>query len=62
MNFTYYESLLQDVVRATVAFTDTGNSVEGKSVMEGLPVYGSETTEIEIKDNNSNTLNLRLSL
>ena len=60
MNFTYYESLLQDVVRATVAFTDTGNSVEGKSVMEGLPVYGSETTEIEIKDNNSNTLNLRL--
>ena len=38
-SFSYYESILQDVVRATVSFVDTGDSVDGKTVMEGLPVY-----------------------
>jgi hypothetical protein len=40
----YYESLLQDTVRATVSYVDTGATVEkdGKlvSAMDGLPIVG----------------------
>ena len=52
VNFSYYESILQDVIRASVTFTDTGDSVDGKTVMEGLPVYGTEKASIHIQDNN----------
>ena len=38
INFAYYESLLQDCIRAQVSFMDTGNSIDRKTVMEGLPV------------------------
>ena len=48
VNFSYYESILQDVVRANVSFTDTGDSVDGKTVMEGLQIYGSERASIKI--------------
>ena len=36
----YYESILQDTVKAEVTFIDTGNSIDGKSVIEGLPLVG----------------------
>ena len=54
--FQYYESLLQDSVRSTVSFTDTGDSVNGKSVMEGLPIYGTEKVSLKIEDNNDGVL------
>jgi len=60
VNFSYYESILQDVVRATVTFTDTGDSVDGKTVMEGLPVYGTEKASIHIQDNNKKEIKLEL--
>ena len=60
MNFSYYESILQDVVRATVTFMDTGDSVDGKTVMEGLPVYGSEAASIWIEDNNKKSIKVKL--
>ena len=59
-SFSYYESILQDVVRATVSFVDTGDSVDGKTVMEGLPVYGSEKASIKIQDNNENVIEVEL--
>ena len=59
-SFSYYESILQDVVRATVSFVDTGDSVDGKTVMEGLPVYGSEKASIKIEDNNKKVIEVEL--
>ena len=64
MSFTYYESILQDCVRSTVTFTDSGDSVEsdGKkmSVMEGLPVYGTERADITVSDNNKGVIKVRM--
>ena len=59
-SFSYYESILQDVVRATVSFVDTGDSVDGKTVMEGLPVYGTEMADIHVEDNNRNSIRAEL--
>ena len=52
----YYEGILQDGVKATFVFTDTGNSIDGKTVMEGLPFVGTENFQLKIKDNNNNEL------
>lgn len=62
----YYESILQDTLRATVTFTDSGNTPSegggdglGKSVKEGLPIDGEETVYISIADNNGNSLDFK---
>ena len=36
----YFESILQDTIKATVIYADSGDSVDGKSVIEGLPLVG----------------------
>ena len=51
VSLMYYESILQDSVKVDFIFTDTGNSVDGKSVMEGLPIVGTEDFELEFEDN-----------
>ena len=56
----YYESILQDSVRATVTFADTGNSIDNKTVIEGLPMVGQEKVFLKFRDNNEQTLNLVL--
>ena len=38
----YYESILQDSVKMDIVFTDTGNAIDKKSVLEGLPLVGTE--------------------
>jgi hypothetical protein len=43
----YYESILQDSVRATVTFVDTGNAIDGKTVIEGLPLVGEEKVSLK---------------
>ena len=52
VNFRYYESILQDGVMGSVMFADSGNSVNNKTVMEGLPLTGSEYFYLKVKDNN----------
>ena len=52
MQLMYYESLLQDSVMATVTFADSGNSIDKKSALEGLPIVGTEKVIFKIKDNN----------
>ena len=54
----YYESILQDSVRATVTFVDSGNTIDNKTALEGLPIVGQERTYVKFKDNNDNTLDL----
>ena len=34
----YFESILQDSIKATVIYYDLGNSINGQSVIEGLPL------------------------
>ena len=53
----YFESILQDTIRATIRFVDSGDSAKSgdggnKTVREGLPLVGQERVEIEFEDNN----------
>ena len=34
----YFESILQDSIKVSVIYSDTGNSIKGQSVIEGLPL------------------------
>lgn len=56
----YYESILQDSIKATVTFADTGNSINNKTVIEGLPMVGQEKVFLKFRDNNEQTLDLVL--
>ena len=47
----YYESILQDSVKVDYIFADTGNTIDGKSAMEGLPIVGTEDFELSFEDN-----------
>ena len=66
----YWESILGDTVRASVVFTDSGNTLtsqktgqgHGKrkkkvSAVEGLPITGGEQVDLKFTDNNGNTVN-----
>ena len=55
VNFKYYESLLQDVIYASVTYIDPGNAVKDNdgnltTVVKGLPITGSETVELLFKN------------
>ena len=52
----YYESILEPTVRVTVQYTDTGSSYEDKTVLEGLPIVGTEKCNIKMKDNADNQI------
>ena len=52
----YYESILQDSIKADFMYADAGNTVDGKSAMEGLPIVGTEDFTIEFEDNIGNKL------
>ena len=60
VNFRFYESILQDGVMGSVLFADSGNSINNKTVMEGLPLTGSEFFEFKVKDNNNVELQQRM--
>ena len=42
IRLTYYESILQDSIKASLVFSDAGNSIDEKSVIEGIPLVGTE--------------------
>ena len=54
VNFKYYESLLQDVIYASVTYIDAGNAIaeggQNFTAVKGLPITGSETVEISFED------------
>ena len=52
IRLTYHESILQDSVKAYVVFSDVGNAIDNKSVIEGLPLIGTEDFKLEFEDNN----------
>ena len=44
----YWESILQDSVRATVMYADSGNTIDEKTAIDGLPIVGQELSLIHI--------------
>lgn len=58
----YRESILSDSVKASYVFADTGDAIDGKSVLEGLPLIGTEDIKLEFEDNNENTFKVDLNV
>jgi hypothetical protein len=60
----YYESVLQETIRASVMYVDAGTSIEKegkqKTILEGLPIVGQEKVSLKMKDANNIELNLNL--
>ena len=52
----YYESIMDNTVKATVLFTDSGDTIDGKTARSGLPIVGEEMVTLKIEDNNKNIL------
>ena len=63
VNLLYTESILQDSVRCSVTFVDTGNTIEGSegsNAVDGLPIEGREKVVLKMEDNNGVSLNLKM--
>ena len=60
IRLTYFESILQDSIKASLVFSDAGNAIDGKSVVEGLPLVGTEDFKLEMKDNNDEKLKVNM--
>ena len=60
MELRYWESILQDSPKAKVIFADSGSSINKKSVIEGLPLHGSEPTLIVMTDNYDNEISIEM--
>ena len=58
----YYESILQDSIKVSVIYSDTGNSINGQSVVEGLPLVGTEDVLLAFTDNNDVKLKVNLNV
>ncbi len=56
----YRESVMSDTITASFIFIDSGASVDGKSVREGLPLVGEEKVLIEFEDNAANKISVTL--
>ena len=60
IRLTYHESILQDSVKAYIVFSDVGNAIDGKSVVEGLPLIGTEDFKLEFEDNNEEKIKVNM--
>ena len=58
----YAESIFSDTIEVDVTFANTVGSVNGKTVMEGLPLVGTEDFELAIIDPNGNDLKVKLNV
>ena len=45
VDFQYFESIMSDTIRVNLIFADSGNSINDKNVLEGLPLVGQETLD-----------------
>ena len=56
----YTESIMSDTITANYTFIDSGASVDGKSVRDGLPLVREEKVELAFEDNAQNKLEVTL--
>ena len=54
----YYESILQDSVRAKIVFIDAAGpeALDGKTALDGLPIVGTENINLKFEDLKENKL------
>ena len=62
IRLTYHESILQDTVKAYVVFSDVGLAIDNKSVIEGLPLIGTEDLKLQFEDNNENKIKVKMNI
>ena len=61
VEFHYYESIFQDVIHASVTYVDTGMvGSQKESIVQGLPITGSETVKLKFSDWNEEELEVEL--
>ena len=60
VQLTYTESIMSDTITANYTFIDSGASVDGKSVRDGLPLVREERVELAFEDNAQNKLEVTL--
>ena len=56
----YFESLLNDTVSSNILYVDTGGVVDGKTVLDGLPLVGGEKSRFIMEDNQGTELEVTL--
>ena len=62
LRLQYFESILQDTIRVTLIYADSGSTIAKKgddklvSAIEGLPIVGQERVELTFIDNNENEI------
>lgn len=60
VQLTYTESIMSDTITANYVFADSGASIDGKSVRDGLPLVREERVELAFEDNAQNKLEVTL--
>ena len=58
----YAESIFSDTIEVDVTFSNTVGTVDGKTLMEGLPLVGTEDFILTIQDSNENDLTVELNV
>ena len=58
----YAESIFSDTIEVDITFANTAGTVEGKTLMEGLPLVGTEDFILTIQDSNGNDLSVELNV
>jgi hypothetical protein len=56
IKFQYFESILNDTIQTELTYVDTGGGVDGKTVLDGLPLVGGEKSQFVVEDNQGTTL------
>lgn len=56
IKFQYFESILNDTIQTELTYIDSGGAVDGKTVLDGLPLVGGEKSQFIIEDNQGTTL------
>ena len=62
INCRYYEGILNDTVSCDLIITNSGSTINGKNLLEGLPLVGTEDFELEIEDPKGNILESSLNV
>ena len=62
IRLTYHESILQDSIKAYIVYGDVGNAIDGKSVIEGLPLIGTEDFRLEFVDNSEEKIKVNMTV
>ena len=58
--FKYSESILDPTIRVQLRYVDTGSALEGKGIIPGLPLVGTEEVRVIMEDANQEKIDVEL--